>query len=485
MKRDQAPGDEADETAPHEWCVIMSRSTRDAGVGSVTAPLIPNARHAAIIHLGRKEVNERRRAIRLPLLGSSKSEGMLVRELVSVIPYLDLKAPVHRNIWRQFGVPESGRLREAQGGETEIPSFRFQVDPPEAAVDSEGQGDGPSVFSWIQLDHYEGHHAAVESVRARGQVFSLRLRRGSESELVVLSRDLARVEQGRVATWFIEGQELPDPTIDLAAVDVLEKVTPDGQCWRPQSVMADGTHGVRIEGYRGSDSENEAYQPMWGGSATVPQDAIPIAVTRGFPNGVRWYHLRQREHRARAALCDVDWQLRGYFSEACSATRVDGVGFRYTASGSLLVLGEWAGGDEHVPEPCGIWNVNEEVEGREYWPELTAAVMSGLCECVQSAGRLGRVMAFRNHRHPGVAEIAILQLPDIAGTLEEVFRLIFNSEMLRRQFVSEARHVLASVESCESERACFAALGGAARQAIGAFDRVLDPSQAMRLLEGL
>ena len=479
----QTASEEAESDGPsHDWCIIMNRATREEGVGSMSVPVLPGAAHTAVIHLGRPDVMNRSRSVRLPLLGSSKSEGRLVRELATAIPYLEQKAPVHRNIWRQFGVPEAGRLRETEAGEREVTSFRFLVDPPEPAEGQPQPARGLQVFSWIHLDHYEGHHAMIGEVRAQGAVHALRLRSGSGSDLVITTQSLSGAEQKRIAEWSIEGQQFADSTSDLAKVDSLTKRAEGGR-WFPRSIVDDGRGGVRIEGYRASDSPTEADKPMWSGQIIIPDDAVPVPATQGFPSCIRWYHLREDKSRSRSSFAQVTWSLEGYYAESGAASRIEPIEFQYEARPAMLVLGDWPGQDQPVEAPAGLWQIDDDGD-RQYWPELTAAIMSGLCECMQHAGQLGRVMAFRSRSRPEVSQVLIAELPDLSGTLEELFRLIFLSETLQKQFVTEVRRVLQQSQRYGSDsRVCFQELAGSARQSMGSFNHVLDPTAALALFE--
>jgi hypothetical protein len=83
-----------------------------------------------------------------------------------------------------------------------------------------------------------------------------------------------------------------------------------------------------------------------------------------------------------------------------------------------------------------------------------------------------------------VSQVLIAELPDLSGTLEDLFRLIFLSETLQKQFVTEVRQVLQQSQRCGSDsRACFQKLAGSAGQSMGSFNHVLDPAAALALFE--
>lgn len=483
--------DQADDAPPHNWCIIMNRATHDDGVGSLNVPIIAGSGQTAVIHLGVPDAIQHEVQIKVPLLGSSRSQGLLVRELATVIPYLPRWSHAHRNFWRQFGIPEIGGLREVSGDENVIKSFTFKVDPP----DSEAGMPGVNKASpWIQLQEYDGHHAEVGSVGEHGVAYALRLR--TETEMVVVSRDLSSDEKRRVAAWSIDGQSLDTSHLDLAATDTLSLPGRGGQRYLPQSILVDQqSDRTLIQGRRETGTQNEKDCPIWSGHVVVGKNtkenqlAKALPATQGFPSGVRWYHLRRADSRVQPVLCDVAWSLDGYFDAVGGSTRCpDPITFKYQAYASILVLGEYVGEDEPVGSPLGRWTIDGDDDGRTFWPELTAALMAGLRACATDAGRLGRVLAFRSASHPDVAQVLITELPDLSGTLEEMFQLIFHSKILQKQFLAASTACLAKVANAHTDsRSCFRVLACRAGQSMGRFDAPLDSgaSQAMQLLRQL
>lgn len=470
-----------------DWCIVVNHVSHNASSRHLSVPLIRNAEQTAVINLGLAENIQPAKLAQftIPVLGSSKSQGILVRELAKAVPYLEIGASVHRNIWRQFGIPESGGIHKIQDGEILISGFGFLIDPPENVDGITNAGDVNNynhVFPWIQLNRYAGHHAEVESVNESAALYHLRLK--SNTDLVVTKRKLKSDEKQRVAEWFVEGQVLDNSSLDLAQADVIALDDHDEK-WIPKIIVKDPRNHTRIEGLGTKENDNEAYLPKWQGDILIPKEATVVPAA-GLPKGIRWCQFRD-EIQIKSIPIQAVWELNGHFSESGNLISIAPVSFKYEAIASLLVLGSGKDVRDQNHNFSGTWTIDGKEGGHEFWPEMTAALMAALIGCAPDAARLGRILAFRSKDEPNkVAHVLIVELPELSGTLDEIFRLIFNSDVMRKQFFANALEVLRRVSHVKDDPdGCFKSLALPARQSMGKFNKPLDCDEAIEILNSV
>jgi hypothetical protein len=223
--------------------------------------------------------------------------------------------------------------------------------------------------------------------------------------------------------------------------------------------------------------------PQWKGKVTIKSDTIVSPATAGFSDGLTWFHIRDTKQKTRNASNTVDWNLDGRYSKARSHSPMDNLNFSYDGICSLFTIGVTDTVDYSNLKFHGEWATDQKEPARVFWPEMTAALMAGVHSCAPDACRLSRMLAFSNDsQYPNTALVLVAELPEFAGTMEEVIKLIFRGDNLREQFLKTAIAVLERVKRAKSQRAIFNALAISAHQAMGTFDYVHDIDTANQIL---
>ncbi len=454
------------------WCILIHRASGSSQ--SFSIPALPDFDKTAIIHLGLPETRVINRVVQLPILGSSKSEGMLAQSISSIVPYLETGSPAHRNIWRHFGVPEVGRLTEIGDDDQVIEGFSFKIDPPESISGSE------DYFPWIQLESYSGHHELIGCLENQSSLYHLRLRK--DTELIVAKRKLSSEEETRrIASWSAEGQAMQ--TQDLASANLIS-INVSGTKMLPRDILIDQNNITKIESYPSGDLLGEKEYPIWSGNVVVREGTVAIPAMQISSKNISWHNLREDAAKQRSVIVHADWSLDGIFADNASMQKLaSSVEFTYSAIASFLVLGS---AQPESIEVAGIWAIDcDDSNGRVFWPEMTSALMSGLRVCAPDAASLGRLLAFRCAKNPQVAYVLITELPEYSGTMEELFRLIFGSNVLGKQFFDQARKVIRNVSGEQPSDEVFRILATSALQSMGKFNEPLDCNAAQEILNAL
>jgi hypothetical protein len=477
------------------WCIVLQSYV--CGQVGISLPSVRNVAGIAVFHLSesvyqKSDFTEHISEVFLPVLGSAKSDSStLTRELAKVVPYLSLKRPVHRNVWRQFGIPKPGSLAPSDpDSEEKLMSqhFEFKIDPPEAAVGQEPIIDElHRVERVMQLEH-RGTPLTVNHNGVEDLAYRLRLSPSNTRIQIVTTKLLAKQFQ-RMVVWDADGQVFPGSQgiLDLAKADKL-LIETDGGKFVPHSKDIDAQGRLKIKCRRSIELYKEDVHPIWSGTVSIPEEISLSRQSINGPEQIAWYRILRGDGSLAAADAEVKWKLKGTYTGGQlvlpgKPKLLDSpIYFEYEACSSLLMLGNF----EQVQQGdvVGEWSIEDKQNKRTFWPELTAALMAGLVACTPDAARLARVLAFRHDENLGCASVLVIGLPDTSGTFEELFLLIQESKKLRQKFYKKAISVL-NESMNKSDGELFHVLAASALQSMGDFNTPLDCAAAIEILDSI
>ena len=449
-----------------ECCVIVDRVESNQNASAITTD---SNCSTVVIHLGISHAN----GVKLPIIASNSSEGLVAAELMTCLPYFEIKKFTSRNEWKQIGVPHRNKLSKAGKDAEAVDGIMFKCTPKDDVKLKEG------ISADLCLQEYAGHFSTSEMLN---NTYNLAIKDDSTSIVIVKNKKDER-NQKRYIYWFPKGLELEKNQLDLASADRL-LVHHRSKTFLPNRIYADRTGEIRVEANTSDDRNSiplpsESYMPIWSGKLPVSsfKNAQPSISFDGLDaNYYKWVNLRNIK-TGKPFTADVDWSLLGHFPDRGGEINLaDPIEFSYSAVCSFWLLGDLSaiGSDLNLLLK-GEWNsdiANPTPNQRVFWPELTAALMSGLDASAKGLSGFGRLLAFHNPKlGERAVEILILELPDYTNTYQESISIIFKNNKLRSRFINASKATLNKLKSIDNHKAqdIFNALSTSARQAYGSF----------------
>ena len=446
-----------------ECCVIVDRVESNQNASAITTD---SNCSTVVIHLGISHAN----GVKLPIIASNSSEGLVAAELMTCLPYFEIKKFTSRNEWKQIGVPHRNKLSKAGKDAEAVDGIMFKCTPKDDVKLKEG------ISADLCLQEYAGHFSTSEMLN---NTYNLAIKDDSTSIVIVKNKKDER-NQKRYIYWFPKGLELEKNQLDLASADRL-LVHHRSKTFLPNRIYADRTGEIRVEANTSDDRNSiplpsESYMPIWSGKLPVSsfKNAQPSISFDGLDaNYYKWINLTNIK-TDKPFTADVFWSLLGHFPESGGKSKLqEPIDFCYSAVCSFWLLGDLGAIDSDLNFLLdGEWDSNiTDSSQRVFWPELTAALMAGLDATAKGLSRFGRLLAFYNPKlGESAVEILILELPHYTNTHQEHISIIFKNDILRSSFINASKAVLKNIENHQEQDDIFEALSTSARQAYRSFD---------------
>lgn len=469
--------------AEKNCCVLVVRSESSE---SITTLSLPNDLDTVVIHLGEKEQGKP-----MPIFPMNDAEGMVATEVMNCLPYFNINDESPRSNWTQFGVPKRNELKSDEDGMEYVDGIVLKCNP------REDRELADNITSDICLHEYEEHFIKAD---LNSNTYQLVIKEDKTS--VVISRTPKKQKDDkknlRLTHWFARGVEIENNVLDLAFADeILMKYK--AKLFLPSSINEDKMKQARIDAFSADDLnqdplDTDSYMPIWDGCIHPPGENTKLQFASIGLNAevYNWINLIDKK-TDRHKTVNVDWQLLGHYPARGGATLLtDSITFSYTAKCSILLLGE----STSIPNKEELLGDGWNLEGnliqiddrgspatsdeqtrkisREFWPEMTAALMAGIHSVAKGLSKRGRILAFHRPDEPSLIEVVIIELPEYFGTHEEQLAVLFKSNQLRDIFFNKVEEQLKRFEDCSNpanRKTASSILALASRQAYEGYSR--------------